>query len=93
MADLTKKHKTKLPWQHGSFRCCGTTFVGYCVKRSIASTVCKNLSKLAYQKGLEQKEQYANARVLEELEKIGCNCLLERCYRCKRIKELKEVKP
>jgi len=40
---------------------------------------------------VEYAERYAQERVLEELEKIGCNCLLERCYRCKRIKELKEV--
>ena len=100
MADLTKKHKTKLPWQHGGFRYCGTTFIGYCVKRSIASTVCKNLSKLAYRKGLKEKEQYANARVLEELEN-QVKKFQKEYYDGKsfyddiqdRIKELKEVKP
>jgi hypothetical protein len=50
----------------------------------------------------KEKEQYANTRVLEELEKFKCDCRiyyqgspverLELCYRCKRIKELKEVK-
>jgi hypothetical protein len=97
MADLTKKHKIKLPWQHGGFRYCGTTFIGYCVKRSIASTVCKNLSKLAYKKGLKEKEQYANAQRIEELERtlqlfkkpytVPIDFLIEQ-----RINELKEVK-
>ena len=109
MADLTKKHKTKLPWLRGNFRYYGTTFIGYCVKRSIASTVCKNLSKLAYQKGLKEKEQYANEQILRELEKIKFIVLKDYkeleddpdkdCYKYflynldKRIKELKEVKP
>jgi hypothetical protein len=99
MADLTKKHKTKLPWQHGGFRYCGTTFIGYCVKRSIASTVCKNLSKLAYQKGLKEKEQYAKSKVLEELEDLKkCfECVNADCYDLEqdikfRILKLKEVK-
>jgi len=105
MAYLTKKHKTKLPWQHGSFRCCGTTFIGYCVKRSIASTVCKNLSKLTYQKGLKEKEQYARAQILEEFNNIkklytlsspfdDRHSKIDRIcdYIEKREKELKEVK-
>jgi hypothetical protein len=55
---------------------------------------------------VKKREQYANARVLEELEILPCLCYISKsglknsygesfdyiCKRCKRIKELKEVK-
>ncbi len=79
--------------------------IEHCLNHS-QPIIIKNIYDLEkiYCEGLKEKEQYANARVLEELKKIDCNCeyssycdkLLVECKRCRRVaqleKQLKEVK-